>query len=156
MLQLRLLYIGKPKLRWVQTGVVHYQKLIKPFCKLSIEEVKTVSGRYPEAELLKREAARFRGHIARGETPVCLDQGGQRFSSEALARWLASQFDRSANLVFVIGGTFGLEPEFKRRSAGTISLSPMTFPHDMVRMMFIEQLYRAMTILNGHPYHKEK
>jgi 23S rRNA (pseudouridine1915-N3)-methyltransferase len=56
----------------------------------------------------------------------------------------------------VIGGAFGLEPEFKRRSAATISLSPMTFPHDMVRMMFIEQLYRAMTILHGHPYHKEK
>ena len=60
MLQMRLLYIGKPRLRWVQSGVIHYQKLIKPFAKLSIEEVKSVSGRYPEAELMRREAARFR------------------------------------------------------------------------------------------------
>jgi 23S rRNA (pseudouridine1915-N3)-methyltransferase len=134
--------------------MLHYQKLIKPFVKLSLEEVKPVSGRYPDAELMRREAMRFRGHIDRGETIVCLDRGGQRFTSDALARWLASQLERSANLVFVIGGAQGLDPEFKRRSTLSMSLSAMSFPHDLVRLIFVEQVYRAFTILSGHPYHK--
>jgi 23S rRNA (pseudouridine1915-N3)-methyltransferase len=155
MLRIRLLHIGKTKHRWIQTGILHYQKEMKPFAKLDIEEVKSVSGRYPEAELMRREATRFKGNIDRGETVICLDRKGQRFTSEALARWLSSQIERASNLVFVIGGAYGIEPEFKRKSAATMSISPMTFTHDMVRLLFAEQLYRAMTILNNHPYHKD-
>lgn len=155
MLQIRLLYIGKTKFRWVQTGVQHYQKDIKPFAKFELHEVKAVSGRYPDAELMRREAMRFRGNIDRSETVVCLDRAGQRFTSEAFARWLSSQQERGSSLAFVIGGTYGLDPEFKRKSQATMSLSPMTFPHDMVRLVFTEQLFRALAILHGHPYHKK-
>jgi 23S rRNA (pseudouridine1915-N3)-methyltransferase len=155
MLEARLLNIGKTKFRWVSAGIQHYQKLMKPFAKLSIDEVKPVTGTWAPAELLKKEAERFRGNIDRGETIVCLDREGQRFTSGALARWVGSQAERGASLVFVIGGSEGLDPEFRRRSALTMSLSPMTFPHDLVRLVFVEQFYRALTILHGHPYHKE-
>ena len=154
MLETRLLSIGKTKFRWVAAGIQHYQKLIKPFARLTLQEVKPVAGKWPVAELLRKEAERFRGNIERTETVVCLDRDGQRFTSEALARWLGSQTERSASLVFVIGGSEGLDPEFKRRAAATISLSALTFPHDLVRLVFVEQLYRALTILHGHPYHK--
>ena len=155
MVTLRLLYIGKTKFRWVQSGITHYQKEIKPFAKFEIQEVKAVAGRYPEAEFMRREALRFKGNVGRGETMVCLDRKGQRFTSEALARWLSSQIERAANLVFVIGGVYGIDPEFKRKAAVSMSLSPMTYPHDLVRLIFTEQLYRALSILNNHPYHKK-
>ena len=155
MVTMRLLYIGKTKFRWANSAILHYQKEMKRFAKLELVEVKSVSGRYPESELMQREAQRFKGNIARGETTICLDREGQRFTSGALARWLSSQFERSANLAFVIGGVQGIDPDFKRKSAASVSLSPMTFPHDLVRLIFIEQLYRAMTILNNHPYHKK-
>lgn len=155
MLQIRLLYIGKTKFRWVQAGVQHYQKELKPFAKFDLHEVKAVSGRFPEAELMRREAMRFRGNIDRSESVICLDRAGQRFTSEAFARWLSSQTERGASLAFVIGGVYGLDPEFKRKAQSTMSLSPMTFPHDMVRLVFAEQLFRALSILHGHPYHKK-
>jgi 23S rRNA (pseudouridine1915-N3)-methyltransferase len=153
--QIRLLYIGKTKFRWVQAGVQHYQKEIKPFAKFELHEVKAVAGRYPEAELMRREAMRFKGNIDRSETVVCLDRGGQRFTSEAFARWLSSQAERGSSLAFVIGGSYGLDPEFKRKAQATMSLSAMTFPHDLVRLVFTEQLFRALAILHGHPYHKK-
>jgi 23S rRNA (pseudouridine1915-N3)-methyltransferase len=155
MLEARILSIGKAKFRWVTAGIQHYQKLLKPFVKLSIDEVKPVIGKFPAAELMKKEAERFKGNIDRSETIVCLDREGQRFTSGALSRWLGSQTERGARLVFVIGGSEGLDPEFKRRASLTVSLSPMTYPHDLVRLVLVEQLYRAMTILHGHPYHKE-
>ena len=155
MLHMRLLYIGKTKFRWVQAGVLHYQKEMKSFAKLDIVEVKSVSGKHPEAELMRREALRFKGNLDRAESMVCLDRTGQRLTSEAFARWLSSQVERSANLAFVIGGAYGLDPEFKRKSVSTLSLSPMTFPHDLVRLVFVEQLYRALSILSNHPYHKK-
>ena len=155
MLEARILSIGKTKFRWVTSGIQHYQKLLKPFVKLTIGEVKPVTGKFPPAELIKKEAERFKGNIDRSETVVCLDREGQRFTSGALSRWVGSQIERGSRLVFVIGGSDGIDPEFKRRAALTISLSPMTFPHDLVRLMFLEQFYRAMTILHGHPYHKE-
>ena len=71
------------------------------------------------------------------------------------ARWLSSQTERGASLAFVIGGAYGLDPEFKRKAQATMSLSPMTFPHDLVRLLFAEQLFRALSILHGHPYHKK-
>ena len=154
MVEVRLLYMGKSNFKWVESGIAHYQKNLKPFAKLTIEQVKSMAGKYPPNELLKKEATRFRGNLKRGETVICLDRGGQRFTSDALARWLGSQFDRGSDLAFVIGGAYGLDPEFKRRAAATMSISSMTLPHDMVRLIFAEQFYRAMTILNNHPYHK--
>ena len=155
MLQIRMLYIGKTKFRWVQAGVMHYQKELKPFAKFDLQEVKAVSGRFPEAELMRREAMRFKGNIGRSESVICLDRAGQRFTSEAFALCLSSQAERGASLAFVIGGVYGLDPEFKRKAQSTMSLSPMTFPHDMVRLVFTEQLFRALSILHGHPYHKK-
>jgi len=155
MLTIRLLYMGKTKFRWVHSGVTHYQRELKQFAKLDIVEVKSLVGRYPDAELMAKEAQRFKGNLQRGETVICLDREGQRFTSDALARWLSSQFERAASLAFVIGGHYGIDPDFKRRAAATMSLSPMTYPHDLVRLMFTEQLFRAMSILGNHPYHKQ-
>jgi 23S rRNA (pseudouridine1915-N3)-methyltransferase len=154
MLNAKLLCIGKTKFRWVADGVAHYQKLIKPLATLTIQEIKAVPGEFAAAEQMKKEAERFRGNLERGETLVCLDRDGQRFTSEAFARWIGSKAERDARLTFVVGGELGLDPEFKRKASSSLSLSAMTYPHDLVRLIFAEQLYRALAILHGHPYHK--
>lgn len=85
---------------------------------------------------------------------ILLDNNGQMYSSEGFAEFLQAKMNRSVkNLVFVVGGAYGFSDEVKRRAQGTFSLSRMTFTHQMVRVIFLEQLYRAFTILRNEPYH---
>ena len=87
---------------------------------------------------------------------ILLDERGIQQRSVEFARWLEKQLNQGArNLIFVIGGAYGFSPAVYERANGQISLSPMTFSHQMVRTIFAEQLYRAFTILRGEPYHHE-
>lgn len=154
MADINLVCIGKTKFKWVTEGVAHYAKLVKPFANFTIKEVRGIAGDMSPAELMKKEAERFRGNISKNDTVICLDRDGRRLTSEAFARWLDSMIERGASLTFVIGGQHGIDAEFKRRATASLSLSAMTFPHDLVRLVFAEQLYRALSITKGHPYHK--
>ena len=97
--------------------------------------------------------------ILRSVTPaswvVLLDEHGREFRSIQFADWLQKTMSAGRDIVFVIGGPYGFSPEVYSRANAQISLSQMTFSHQMVRLVFIEQLYRAMTILRGEPYHHE-
>ena len=102
------------------------------------------------------EAKAITAHLAENVQTVLLDSHGHSQSSEQfsanLARW---RDDGKAAVSFVIGGADGLDPEFLKRADLTLSFSPLTWPHQLVRIMLAEQLYRATTILSGHPYHRE-
>ena len=85
---------------------------------------------------------------------VALEVGGKPLSTEALARWLAERLQDGRDVALLIGGPDGLDPECVRRADFRWSLSPLTFPHALVRVLVAEQLYRAQSILEGHPYHR--
>jgi 23S rRNA (pseudouridine1915-N3)-methyltransferase len=85
---------------------------------------------------------------------VLLDPAGKTFSSEAFAVWLGERMDRGERLAFALGSSHGFDPGLKAEIPDKLSLSPMTFPHELSRVMFLEQLYRPNSILKGSPYHK--
>ncbi len=109
----------------------------------------------PPPELKTREGALLRAALPSGATVVALDARGTPLSSEAFATRLAKWRDSGVQtLAFVIGGADGLDPDFVRKADFVLSLGPMTWPHMLVRVMLAEQIYRAASILRGHPYHR--
>lgn len=115
---------------------------IKNAKKLSVDQIKSLEGK----EILSK--------ISSGEHLILLDEKGKDFTSEKFADFIQKKFNQGGKgLVFVIGGAYGFSKEVYDRSDSLLSLSKMTFSHQMIRMIFFEQLYRGMTILKGEPYH---
>lgn len=160
MLQIHLLCVGKLKESFYLDACREYQKRMGTLCKLSISELPeerlpdNPSATQIEAALLK-EASAINQKLPKGAKLVSLCVEGQLLSSEALSATLnAWMSGGSSVLSFVIGGSYGLHPSIKERSALRLSMSPMTFPHHLARVMVLEQLYRAFQINSGTKYHK--
>ena len=142
------------KLRGLDGPVRNYEKRASRYWRLSVDEVPQAKGKDPgivqtseAAGLQKRLDPRFR--------VVALSRGGRAFSSVELARWLDQcRVSAVPGIHFLIGGAFGLSPDLISASDLALSLSSLTFPHDMARLVLAEQLYRAGTILRNEPYHK--
>ena len=151
MYPIRFVTIGRPKLTAVRELEKHYQTLLKGYARL--EWVEVAEGRGEAARQLKDEAERLRPHLA-VRCPVLLSADGPPRSSEDLAKWLGLRMDRGESLAFAVGSSHGFDPALKAEVREHLSLSPMTFPHDLSRVLFLEQLYRAFSILKGTSYHK--
>ena len=130
----------------------HYRTLLKAFARLEVEELP--EGKGDPARQLRDEGERLRAHFAGVRCPVLLSADGPPRTSEAFARWLGARMDRGDSLAFAIGSSEGFDPSLKAEVKEHLSLSPMTFPHDLRRVLFLEQLYRAFAILRGTSYHK--
>lgn len=139
--KIRLIAVGKVKKRWIQEGVLTYAKRVP---ELEIIEVKDSK---PDLE-----AAKVLSLVKGGDRLVVLTEEGRSYSSLMLANMLG-RVD-SGSLVFVIGGPEGVDQSLKQAATQLISLSAMTFPHEIARLLLIEQLYRAKTILQNGSYHK--
>lgn len=160
MLSIRLICVGKMKERFYTEAVEEYARRLTPFCRFEIMEIP--EARLPlspsEAEVEKalgREAKAI-GKGLRGETCVialCIEGGqvGSRQLAERLSGWMAAGKPR---ICFVIGGSLGLHESVKNRADMLLSMSKMTFPHHLARVMLTEQIYRAFMILKGSKYHK--
>ena len=147
-----LIAIGRPKLAPVRELETQYQGLLKAFARLAVVELP--EGRGEPSRQMKDEAERIRPHLLAARCPVLLSADGPPRSSEAFAQWLGARMDRGESLAFAVGSSHGFDPELKAEVREHLSLSPMTFPHDLSRVLFLEQLYRAFAILKGTPYHK--
>jgi 23S rRNA (pseudouridine1915-N3)-methyltransferase len=119
-----------------------------------MEVTELPEGKGDAVRQLKEEAERLRPRLAAVRCPVLLTPEGQLRDSEGLARWLGERMDRGESLAFALGSSHGFDPALKKEVREQMSLSPMTFPHELSRVMFLEQLYRAFTILRGKDYHK--
>ena len=115
-----------------------------------VEEKKKV----PPAELKRREAELIRAALPKGALVVALDRRGKTLSSEELAQRIARWRDGGRDVAFVIGGAEGLDDRLREEADFVLSFGPATWPHMLVRIMLAEQLYRAQSILAGHPYHR--
>ena len=133
---------------WVITATNEYIKRMPADCSIAIKELK------PALNSAK-DASQIEAAIPKGAHVIALDERGQDISTQDLANHLAQWRQKGINIAFLIGGADGLDPSLKSRSNALWKLSSLTLPHTFVRVLLSEQLYRAWTILQGHPYHRE-
>ena len=148
--------IGKSNEAYVRTGVEEFSKRINRYFKLQwdIIPVPKNAGMLSEMDLRKKEAETILEWLEEGDYLVALDERGKQFSSEELADFLQTLAnDRVRHLIFLIGGAFGLDATVLKRADLVWSLSKLTFPHQLVRLILAEQVYRACTILKNEKYH---
>lgn len=160
MLSVYLICVGKLKEKFYLEACGEYIKRLSPYCKLTLLELpeerlpqNPTQGQIDAA--LEKEAAAIRAKLPPSASVVALCVEGKERSSEELARLLADWTQNSAkHLVFLIGGSYGLHPALKAEAWLKLSMSPMTFPHHLARVMLLEQIYRACAINNHTKYHK--
>jgi 23S rRNA (pseudouridine1915-N3)-methyltransferase len=154
---LRVIWVGRTQKGFVQEGVRFYLERIRPFQPLACVEVRAAdhSGRDP-AQALALEGEGILKRLAPEDCVWVLDQKGEQPSTRELAARLEAALAASARPpTFVIGGAFGVERRVKERAERLLSLSRLTYPHQLVRVIFLEQLYRALSLLAGHAYHHD-
>ncbi len=156
-MDITLLTVGKTDVKWVKEGLDLYISRLShyvPFALKEIPQLKNVSALSRE-QIREKEGALILKAVRPSDEVVLLDEHGREFRSVDFAKYIEEKTLRGRDLVFVIGGAYGFSDAVYARADGKISLSKMTFSHQMVRTFFTEQLYRAFTILKGEPYHNE-
>lgn len=141
---------------WVYAAWEDYAKRMPLDWAVALKEIKPeprTSGKTPQ-QMMSAEAKRIEAAIPDQTIRIALDENGRDLTTQAFATKLQNWHQASHPLTIIIGGPDGLDAEFKSRCDGLIRLSSMTMPHPMVRIVLIEQLYRAWSILNNHPYHR--
>ncbi len=155
-MKVTILVIGKTIKPYLIEGEKDYSNRLKHYLKLEeiiIPELKQANN-YSVEEIKQKEGALILAKLKPGDTLILLDEKGQYFTSESFAEWIAKhQMKATKNIVMAIGGAYGFSEEVYAKANDKIALSKMTFSHQMVRLILKEQLYRAMTILKGEPYH---
>ncbi len=155
-MRLTIVAVGQKVPDWAQTAYDDYAKRFPPELKVELRAVKTEPrGSKTLETLLSAERTRIEGAIARGCRIVALDERGTAVTTMALAENLKSWQLSGDDIAIVIGGPDGLDTGFKQSAHQRIRLSDLTLPHAMVRVLLIEQLYRAWSITINHPYHRE-
>lgn len=160
MLAVRLICVGKLGEKFWSAACAEYEKRLGAYCKLDIVEL--AEQRLPQnpsdgeiAAALKKESALIAAKIPAGAAVIALCIEGKPMASEQLAGYLADlTVGGTSRVCLLIGGSCGLDETLKRRADLRLSMSPMTFPHHLARVMALEQVYRALSILNGGKYHK--
>lgn len=157
-MKITLLTVGKTDKDWVRQGLDIYVSRLShyiPFSIVEIPELKKVSA-LSKDQIKSKEGELILKNIRTSDDVILLDERGKEFSSIEFAKNLQDKISYvGKDIVFVIGGAYGFSEDVYRRADSKISLSRMTFSHQMVRAIFTEQLYRAFTIMRGEPYHHE-
>ena len=152
-----LILVGKTQSKIFKVGIDDYVSRIEhymPFSIAIIPELKNTKS-LSEDQQKQKQGELILKEIQPSDTVVLLDEHGAEFRSIEYANWLKQKQNTARRLIFIIGGPYGFSPDVYARANEKISLSRMTFSHQMVRLIFTEQLYRACTIIKGEPYHHE-
>ena len=153
-----LLSVGKTNIDFIREGLDEYLKRLKFYVKFENIELNVLknSKNLSKNELLKKEAELILSNISDSDFVINLDEKGRGLSSSEFAKQISKyRIMSKKKIVFIIGGAYGFSEAIYSRSNDSISLSRMTFSHQMVRLFFVEQLYRSFTILNNESYHHE-
>lgn len=157
-MNIKLIAIGKTDNKALQSLIEEYTKRLSFYIKFDVEiipDIKNVKN-LSEAQQNEKEGELILSKINPTDQLILLDENGSTFSSVAFSEYLQKKMNSGTKtLVFVIGGPYGFSPEVYQKAQGKVSLSEMTFSHQMVRLFFIEQLYRGFTILRNEPYHHQ-
>ncbi|MCY7329485.1 MAG: 23S rRNA (pseudouridine(1915)-N(3))-methyltransferase RlmH [Saprospiraceae bacterium] len=154
-MKIELWAIGKTSEKYLETGLEIFEKRLTNYLPFRFVVLPDGKIKISDGTILKKEEGKMLlAKLAPDDYLVLLDEHGQEFSSPGLAQWLERRLTASnRKMVFLIGGAFGFSPDVYARAQEQIALSQLTFSHQMVRLFFLEQLYRAMTILRNEPYH---
>ncbi len=158
-MMIKILAIGLTKEKYLQEAIADYQKRISYFSKIEIVPLQHEKAPQKLSDALVTkikhiETNRIMEKILPSDFVIVLDVNGKSLSSENFADFFSSNSLRYSSFVFVIGGSLGLHKSIFQRANFTLSFSSMTFPHQLMRVMLLEQIYRAFSIINGLPYHK--
>jgi len=152
-LKTTLIVTGKTEDSYLKSGIGLYEGRLKHYLDFRILEIPSVKNA-DISQLKKKEGEILLKNISGSDTLVLLDEAGKQYSSVDFSQFMQQTFNKSTkHLVFAVGGAFGFSDEIYKRANAKMSLSLMTFPHQMIRLLFVEQLYRAMTILKNESYH---
>lgn len=156
-MQLTLVSVGRRGPRWQQDACAGYTQRLPATMKLRSVDVAPVrrSNSEPAARVRQGEAVKIRAALRAGQHVIVLDETGTALSTRQLAGHLRRWIDSDEDVAVVIGGPDGLDAQLRREAAACWSLSALTLPHGLVRVLLLEQVYRAWTILANHPYHRD-
>ncbi|MBA3537020.1 MAG: 23S rRNA (pseudouridine(1915)-N(3))-methyltransferase RlmH [Tatlockia sp.] len=156
MLKITLVSCGNKMPSWVNEGTLEFSKRLQDYASFNLIEIPLIKrGKSSDlSRILEKEAALMAAAIPSGARIIALEIGGDSFSSEKLAAKLEQLQQISSHLCFLIGGPEGLAPALIARAHERWSLSQLTLPHPLVRIVLMETLYRSWSIINNHPYHK--
>ena len=153
-----LLLVGKTEEEYLKEGITIFENRLKHYINYNTIVIPSLKNtkNIPVEEQKNREAEEMLKHFAKAEYIVLLDEKGKEFRSTDFATFIQKQMNTGIkNLMFVVGGPFGFSNKIYEKASMKLSLSQMTFSHQMIRLLFTEQLYRAFTILKNEPYHNE-
>ncbi|HSO06134.1 MAG TPA: 23S rRNA (pseudouridine(1915)-N(3))-methyltransferase RlmH [Pelomicrobium sp.] len=156
-MKLTIVAVGEKLPAWAEAATTEYLKRMPREARVELREVVATrrSSRGDARAAMKAEAERIIAAIPAGARRIILDEGGQAMDTRTFSRFLERALADGTPLAFVIGGADGLHPDVKRSADRMLSLSALTLPHALARVLLAEQLYRAMSLLKGHPYHRE-
>lgn len=156
-MKITLLVVGKTTDQRLQTLIEDYQQRLKhyiPFEMVVIPDLRNAKA-LTQAQIKEQEGIEILRRITPSMDVILLDEHGHEYRSIEYAQWIQKKMAAGRDVTFIVGGPYGFSPAVYERANGKISLSKMTFSHQMIRLFFTEQIYRAMTILRGEPYHHE-
>ena len=154
-MKIKLIVVGKTSFEYLKEGELLYEKRLSHYCnyeRIEISDVKNPKNLSKE-EIKRKEAENILPKLSNNDFVILLDENGSHAKSEEFAVWLEKRSLQPQNLVFIVGGAYGFDNRLYERMNFKFSLSKMTFSHQMVRLIFLEQLYRGYSILKGEPYH---
>lgn len=155
-MQLIIAAVGHRMPAWIEAGFAEYAKRMPPECRLQLKEIKPVdrSGSKTPDAVMALERARIEAALPKGARIIALDERGRDLTTVQLSQYLTQWQQDGRDVAFVIGGADGLDRQFKTAADMQIRISSLTLPHGMVRVLLAEQLYRAWSITQNHPYHR--
>jgi len=155
-MQIHLLAVGEKMPAWVLDGFSEYAKRLPHACRLTLKEIPPGRrGKNADVErAMQDEAERIEAALPQGVRIVALDVNGKSWSTQRFSMELGAWMQDGRDVALLIGGPDGLHPSILARAEQRWSLSPLTFPHPLVRVVVAEQIYRAWSLLNNHPYHR--
>ena len=155
-MQLIIAAVGHKMPTWIETGFGEYAKRMPPDCRIVLKEIKPVdrSSSKTAETAMALERGRIEAVLPKGVRIVALDEHGKDLTSVQLSQHLTQWQQDGRDVAFIIGGADGLDPAFKAKADTLLRISSLTLPHGMVRVLLAEQLYRAWSITQNHPYHR--
>lgn len=155
-MKIKLVVIGKTNISFVKSGINEYVKRLSKYISFEIKELADVknSNKITKNELKIKEQELLQKNFGENDEIILLDENGKEFSSEKFSEFIEKKtIHSSRNLTFVVGGAYGFSDFLLNQNYEKIALSKMTFSHQLIRLIFVEQLYRAFSIIKNEPYH---
>lgn len=150
---IKIITVGSIKEKYLKDAIEEYQKRLKKYTDLEIIEIKD-EGLLPAKQAMEKEAEKIKKHINEKEYIITLEIEGKELTSEELSKKIEDIMIINSNITFIIGGSYGIDKSIKDKAKYHLSFSKMTFPHQLFRVLLLEQIYRAFKIMNNESYHK--